>query len=240
MVLCAGRGGRLGGLTETIPKTLLEVDGGWTILDCALSTLAAAGTTQVRLVVGHAADVVARRVTKMETAHGVTVSLVENPHHASRNNAYSLSLGLVGLEGDLLVVNGDTLFESGVVARLVTAPPTPVTLAVDRVKHLGEEEMKVRFDGTGSLMAISKHLDAATVDGEYIGLARVSRSAIAGLGAALDRVWSRDPALYYEDAFGDLATSGGVVTMVDVGDLQWMEVDTPEDLERARMMSWRS
>ena len=56
MVLCAGRGMRLGDLTTTIPKTMLEVDGGWTILDRSLAALAKAGAARVSLVVGHGAD----------------------------------------------------------------------------------------------------------------------------------------------------------------------------------------
>jgi len=240
VLLCAGRGNRLGDLTETIPKTLLETGEGTTILDRALGALASIDIARATLVVGHAAEVVAGRVAAMERRHGLTLTLVDNPHHASRNNAYSLALGLAGLDRDVLVVNGDTLFEVAAPERLAAVPPAPVTLAVDRVKTLGAEEMKVLFDPSGSLVSISKALDTSTADGEYIGLSLISRGAIGDVVAALEGVWTRDPALYYEDGFGDLAAAGMRIAMVDVGDLPWIEVDTPEDLERARMMSWRS
>ena len=240
VVLCAGRGNRLGELTSALPKTMLEIRGGLTILDRALATLAAVGIRRARIVAGYFGDVLTRDVARMERAHGVPLVIVENAHHDSRNNAFSLALGLLGVDEDLFVVNGDTLFTPEAVRRLGGAPAAPVTLAVDRVKRLGDEEMKVRFDRDGSLEAISKQLDPAAADGEYIGLARVAGSAVPGLRGALDDVWSRDPALYYEDGFGGLAASGVSVTMVDVGDLPWIEVDTPEDLERARMMSWPS
>lgn len=240
MVLCAGRGMRLGDLTTTIPKTMLEVDGGWTILDRSLAALAKAGAARVSLVVGHGADALERRAAEMESRHSVTLTLVHNSHHASRNNAYSLALGLEGRREDLFVVNGDTLFEAEALERLADAPPAPVTLAIDRVKLLGEEEMKTHFGADGHLQAISKRLDPATAHGEYIGLARVDGSHVSDLVTALDGVWTRDPSLFYEDAFGDLAVTGVAISMVDVGDLPWIEVDTPGDLERARMMSWHS
>lgn len=240
VVLCAGRGNRLGALTETLPKAMLEIADGWSILDHALSALSAVGATRVRIVAGHSSAALEQDVPRMERTHRVSLTIVENSHHASRNNAFSLALGLLGLDDGLFVVNGDTLFAPEALVRLAATDPVPVSLAVDRVKPLGEEEMKVRFGPEGSLESISKDLDPAAADGEYIGLARVAGSAVPELRRALDGVWSRDPALYYEDGFGDLAAGGMPVTMVDVGDLPWIEVDTPVDLERARMMSWQS
>lgn len=223
-----------------LPKTLLEVGDGRTILDHTLGALAKVGVSRARLVVGHAADVVGGRLDLLENVHGVGLTARDNPHHDSRNNAYSLALGLEGSDEDVFVVNGDTLFDVDVLERLATAPAAAVTLAVDRIKVLGDEEMKVRFDDTGVLTTISKAIDPAGADGEYIGVARVAGGAIPGLVAALQGVWRRDASLYYEDAFGDLATGGAEITMVDVGDLPWIEVDTPYDLERARLMSWPS
>jgi choline kinase len=238
ILLCAGRGSRLGGVTEQIPKPLLEIGGGRSILDIALHSLAKVGTRRARIVAGHSADTLSRALGRLEETHGVSLALVENAHHSSRNNAFSLALGLEGLRESVFVVNGDTLFTPEVLVRLASAPPSPITLAVDRAKQLGREEMKAKFDERGLLQVISKEIDPRA-DGEYVGLARVAGSAVGVLERALGGVWGRDPTLYYEDGFGDLAAAGTAVTMVDVGDLPWMEIDTPEDLERARMTSWQ-
>ena len=48
MVLAAGPGRRLAPYTDTLPKTLVPVDGDRTILDIALANLKAAGWTTWR------------------------------------------------------------------------------------------------------------------------------------------------------------------------------------------------
>ena len=62
MVLAAGTGRRLRPDTDGLPKALLPVAGETTILDIALRNLAAAGLTEVVIVVGYAAGMVADRV----------------------------------------------------------------------------------------------------------------------------------------------------------------------------------
>ena len=55
MVLAAGAGRRLAPYTDTLPKTLVPVDGDRTILDIALANLKAAGLDDVAVVTGYAA-----------------------------------------------------------------------------------------------------------------------------------------------------------------------------------------
>ena len=78
LVLAAGAGRRLRPDTDVLPKALLPVAPGTTILDIALRNLAAAGLTDVVVVVGHAAAVIADASAGLERAHGVTLTLVHN------------------------------------------------------------------------------------------------------------------------------------------------------------------
>ena len=57
VILAAGRGTRLGSLTESTPKPLLEV-GGRPVLDHIVDGMAAAGVRQLTVVTGYLADVV--------------------------------------------------------------------------------------------------------------------------------------------------------------------------------------
>ena len=52
LVLAAGQGQRLRPDTDALPKTLLPVDGEFTILDVILRNLAKVGLTDVALVAG--------------------------------------------------------------------------------------------------------------------------------------------------------------------------------------------
>lgn len=240
VVLCAGQGRRLLPLTADLPKTLLDLGEGRTVLDHVLGSLAAAGVIDVRLVVGHASEEVSSRRAGFEARHGVRIELIDNPEHAALNNAYSLWLGLRDLEGDCFIANGDTLVTSEAVRRLHDGPAAGLALAIDSEKVLGDEEMKVIFDSSGRLTDISKGLDPGRADGEYVGVARLAESSIALFVESLERVWRSDGSLYYEDGIGDLANTGHRVSGVEVGGLPWIEIDTPEDLERAKMMQWHS
>jgi len=90
MVLAAGAGRRLQPYTDTLPKTLVPVDGERTILDIALANLKAVGLDDVAVVTGYAAGAVADRKAALERAHGVRIELVFNPRAEEWNNAYSL------------------------------------------------------------------------------------------------------------------------------------------------------
>ncbi|MBO0776811.1 MAG: NTP transferase domain-containing protein, partial [Actinobacteria bacterium] len=162
MVLAAGAGRRLRPDTDAIPKTLLPVAGQTTILDIALRNLAAAGLRDIAVVVGHCAAVVAERVPAMERAHGVSLTLIHNDRAQEWNNAYSLWLARGYLTGGALLVNGDTVHPATVEKTLLAARGAAgVILAIDDVKPLAEEEMKVVLDERRLLARITKQLDPA-------------------------------------------------------------------------------
>jgi choline kinase len=235
MVLAAGAGRRLKPDTDALPKALLPVAGTTTILDIALRNLAAAGLAEITVVVGHAAQAVADRVPALERAHGVTLTLVLNPRASEWNNAYSLWLARDHFARGALLVNGDTVHPSSVEKTLLAARGAAgVILAIDNVKPLGEEEMKVALDQRGLLAKISKRLDPAQADGEYIGATLIEPAAAGPLAQALEATWRRDPSLYYEDGYQELADRGGEVAVAPIGAVDWVEVDDHADLRRAR------
>ncbi len=241
MVLAAGAGRRLRPDTDALPKTLLPVAGTTTILDIALRNLAAAGLTDVAVIVGHAADVIADRVPDLERDHGVRLELVHNDRAQDWNNAYSLWLAREHLEQGVLLVNGDTVHPVSVEETLLKArdllPGAGLILAVDTVKQLADEEMKVTLDERGLLSRISKQLDPARADGEYIGAPLIQPLAARALADALEATWRHDPGQYYEDGYQELARRGGEIAVAPIGDIRWVEVDNHEDLRRARAIA---
>jgi len=243
LVLAAGAGRRLRPDTDRLPKTLLPVAGQSTILDIALRNLAAAGLTDVVVVVGYAASAVADRVPELEERHGVKLELVHNDRAEEWNNAYSLWLAREHFGAGVLMVNGDTVHPVSV-ERSVLAARRPglaadLILAVDTVKKLADEEMKVAADERGLLARITKQMDPADAHGEYIGVSLIEPRAAIALADALEATWRRDPGLYYEDGFQELADRGGAVALEPIGEVDWVEVDNHDDLERAREIAGR-
>jgi choline kinase len=240
LVLAAGPGRRLYPLTEALPKTLLPLSDGQTILDLALANLSAAGLEDVIVVTGFAAQRVEERAPELERRHGIRLQLLFNERAEEWNNAYSLWLAREAFVDGVLLVNGDTVHPRSVEDTLLAARGPDVLLAIDRQKQLGEEAMKVVLSANGTLRRISKEIDPASAAGEYIGVALVEPSGAEPLAAALEAIWRRDPSLYYEDGFQELADRGGEVHVAPIGAVDWVEVDDHADLARARELAFPS
>lgn len=235
MVLAAGAGRRLGDDTADLPKTLLPVAGERTILDIALHNLASVGLETVVIVTGFAAGRIDERVEDLQRKYGLRIETLFNPKAEEWNNAYSLWCARGEFGRGVLLANGDTVHPSSVEASLLAGRNgDDLVIALDQVKTLGEEEMKVHLTDAGLLDAINKSLEPSTAAGEYIGVTLIEPHAAGLLAEALQATFERDPQLYYEDGFQEFADRGGKVRGAAIGDVAWVEVDDDNDLARAR------
>jgi choline kinase len=240
MVLAAGAGRRLGPETADLPKTLLAVRGEDTILDIALSNLAAAGLEEAVVVTGYAFERIEERLPALQERHGLRVQTLYNPKALEWNNAYSLWCAREHFGRGVLLANGDTVHPPSVERTLLDARDGhELLIAVDQSKPLGEEEMKVHVSDAGMLERINKALDPASAHGEYIGLTLIEPGAADALAAALQTTFDRDPQLYYEDGFQEYADRGGRVGIAPIGEVDWVEVDDASDLAKAREVACR-
>jgi choline kinase len=240
MVLAAGAGRRLRPHTDTLPKALVPVDGETTILDIALRNLAAADLRDVAVVVGYASQVVEERRASLERRHGVRLTLVHNDRAEIWNNAYSMWLARDVMADGALMVNGDTVHPVSVEQTLLERRGPGLLLAMDDQKQLAEEEMKMQLDDAGRLRRITKLMDPATAQGEYIGATLIEPQVVAELASALQATFERDPDLYYEDGYQELVDRGVPVDVVAIPKgTSWVEVDDLADLERARQIACR-
>ena len=170
MVLAAGAGRRLRPYTDTLPKALVPVDGETTILDIALRNFAEVGLTDVVIVVGYAAGAVEERRADLERSYGVALTLVHNDKAEKWNNAYSLWLARDHLARRRPAGQRRHRAPGRRSRRRCWPRAAPsILLAIDTVKKLADEEMKVRSTPDGWLTRITKLMDPATAFGEYIG-----------------------------------------------------------------------
>jgi choline kinase len=235
MVLAAGAGRRLRPYTDSLPKALVPVDGDTTILDISLRNLAAVDLRDVVVVVGYAADAVAARQPELERRHGVRLTLVHNDKAEIWNNAYSMWLARDHFAEGVLMVNGDTVHPVSVEETLLAHRGPEVLLALDVEKPLAEEEMKVQIAEDGRLSRITKLMDPAQAYGEYIGATLIEPSALPQLPDSLEATFRRDPDLYYEDGYQEMADRGFRIGVQPIpAGTAWVEVDDHVDLARAR------
>ncbi len=234
VLLAAGTGTRLRPFTENLPKCLVDV-GGRPLLDRALSSIEGAGITDVVLGTGYRDDLIADFLGKR--AGKARVVCVKNERFDTTNNAYSLFCVRSAVRGPFILMDGDLLFESAVLSRLLEAEGDAV-LAVEKRKELGHEEMKVVLAEDGSIAEVSKEVDPKAAIGEAIGMARFSAELGRELFSTLERQAGEGRTnVFYEKAFEELIAAGRKLRVGDVSGLRAMEIDTPEDLERAKEMA---
>ena len=239
MVLAAGAGSRLGDETADLPKTLLGVDGDRTILDIALGNFAQVGLSDAVIVTGHAHDRLAERVPGLERATASSSSSSTTTRRSSGTTA--TRCGWRARRSPRACCSPTATPCTRLRSRSRCSPPAApeLLIAVDDVKPLGAEEMKVHVTADGYLDRINKALDPATAQGEYIGVTLIEPAAAGPLADALEATWRRDTTLYYEDGFQELADRGGRVGIAPIGAVEWVEVDDHVDLARAREVACR-
>ena len=237
MVLAAGAGRRLRPYTDTLPKALVPVDDETTILDLTLSNFSKVGLKDVAVIVGYKSKAVEDRKKDLESRHGVNLELIFNDKAEEWNNAYSLWCARDLFSQGFLLANGDTVHPVSVQETLLANKGPDILLAVDTLKKLADEEMKLTVDCAGNLAKITKLMDPESAFGEYIGLTLVEPQAAENLTSALEATWKLNPDLYYEDGYQEYVDRGGVISLQPIGDVSWVEVDNHDDLAKARSIA---
>jgi len=241
LVLAAGAGRRLRPYTDTLPKALVPVgpDGapdGPTVLDLTLRNFAEIGLTEAAVVVGYRKEAVYARKAALESAYGVALTLVDNDKAEEWNNAYSLWCARDVLREGVILANGDTVHPVSVERALLAARGggRRIILALDTVKKLADEEMKVVTEPGRGVRRITKLMDPAEATGEYIGVTLIEGEAAGDLADALKATFERDPDLYYEDGYQELVDRGHTLDVAPIGDIAWVEIDNHDDLAKGR------
>jgi choline kinase len=233
IILSAGQGRRLLPLTEKTPKCLLTVQDDVSVLEYQLRTLAACGITEAAVMVGFGADQVEDTV-RHQPVPGLEVRTVYNPFYRLSDNLATAWLARHEMQDDFLLLNGDTLFEVEVLARLLASPAAPLTLAINEKPAYDDDDMKVRLDGERRLTAVGKTLKG-DVTGESIGLMRFRAPGAAAFRSALEASIREPDALklWYLSVVNDLTSSMNIDTCAITG-LWWGEIDCLKDLTEVR------
>lgn len=222
IILAAGIGTRLRD-PRSRAKCLRKV-GGVSLVEHQLAILDGAGLTDVTLVVGHAEEDVRAHL-------GGRVHYVVNSSFADTNSLYSFLLAAKDVQDDVIVMNCDVLFHPDLLARLVDTDGD--ALLYDSGSGDDDEHMKVRIS-RGHLVEMSKVLSGDQVDGENVGVLRLSRQAVRDAVVAARRIIASGGRQAWLAAAINEVAGLHRIECLDVAGRPWVEIDYPEDLMRAR------
>jgi choline kinase len=191
------------------------------ILGRQIRLLREAGVTRITIVVGF------KKALIMEEFPDVYYSY--NPIYYVTNTSKSLAWALRHMDEDVLWLNGDVVFEAGVLDTLLRAPAENL-VCVDK-KRCGEEEVKYAQDNAGYIIAISKSV--AQPLGEALGINLVRKDSLPAFIKALDACEDTD---YFERGIELMIEAGEHVLPLDISAYRCVEVDFAADWELAQKM----
>lgn len=239
IILSAGQGSRLLPLTAELPKCMIDFSGR-SLIEWQIWALASQGVSDIHIVTGFMTEVVERELERIARP-GVTLTPHFNPFYKVADNLGSCWIAREAMEGDFLILNGDTLVAPPLVARVQQGGDYPICVTVDIKDHYDSDDMKVeRGDGGAGdrLVHIGKTLPERQTHAESIGFL-----AFRGQGGALFRehveAAMRTPAgveNWYLKVIDQIAATGKVGT-VSIAGMEWGEVDFLNDVERGETLT---
>jgi choline kinase len=230
IILAAGAGRRLG---LPIPKVMLEF-GGKTLLERHVAALHANGVDDIAVTVGYRAELIRDELARIGAAG--RIDLVDNPRYRE-GSIVSLwaQRERLAAGATVLLMDGDVLCDSRMIARLLAALPDNVLL-FDRAIEAGDEPVKICMRGEVIVDFAKVPEHAHDRHGESVGFFRFSAAMAAALAERVaSYVEAGRSGAEYEPAIRDLILAQPHrFGCADVSDLPWTEIDFDADVARAR------
>ena len=237
-ILSAGMGTRLDPLTRTCPKCMVHV-AGRPMMEYQLDALKRAGVDNCTIVVGYMAESV--RGHFGATYRGVSLSYVENKIYAETNNLYSFWLAKAELNEDVLLLEGDLVFNDQLVRQLVQMDEQNVAV-VDRFRSNMDGTVILASGGFADSMVLKSDQGSEFDYGpalKTVNIYRLSRETLMqAIVPEMEAFLAKGrTGMYYEAVFSSLIESGRMsMAVMNTGNNKWAEIDTLSDLRDAHRM----
>ena len=236
LILAAGFGKRLRPITDSIPKSMVEVDG-TPLLVNAMNHLVDAGISEIGIAVGHMASYIRERIG--EEFRGVPISYYENPRYLETNNVVSLYEALDFCDDDMLMLECDIFYRRELIDRLMAgegecsilvSPFNPETMDGTVIEVDGDKAVGLvlgkwqdeNFDYTNTRKTVNLYRFKKEFVQKYMPLVKWY----------VENVGEQS---YYEKVLGSLLYLRECdARIVEVPETMWCEIDDEEDLARAR------
>ncbi len=249
IILAAGMGRRLGELTRTQTKCMVEVNG-TRLIDRLLSQLSALPLTRIVIVVGYQAEGLCAHIS--EQFPELNIEYVMNDIFDRTNNIYSLALAKDKLlEDDTLLIESDLILDSRIF-RLLLDNEWPNLALVAKYESWMDGTM-VRLDDDGCITSFvpksSFRYDESALYYKTVNVYKFSREFLRTRYVPFLEVYVRAMGdnEYYEQVLRVLTFLDRTdLKALSIGNLKWYEIDDIQDLDIAETLFaegedlWRS
>lgn len=226
IIMAAGKGSRLGSMTEDRPKSLVEIKGK-TLLDINIDMLHRYGIWDITIVTGYMDEKI---IEATKDIPGITYEY--NPFYEFANVLGSYYMGMKNMHEDFVYLHADTICELSLFEELLRAEGDFV-LPVD-TKPCDDEAMKIRLENN-KIVEITKQMPVEDAGGEFIGIMKISKKAIEDLNNCThDLLRHKEYQSYFEAAVQEIINMNKYdIRMLDTKGRFWAEIDFLEDYQRA-------
>lgn len=219
VILAAGAGKRFRRLD--LPKPLTKLINGKSILEFQLETLSTfVSLNDVIIVVGHHKQKIMEQFPNQ--------LYVYNSNYAEENTSKSLLKALSKVNEDVLWLNGDVVVHPHALKSILSCKKNCMLVNQGDVH---DEEVKYRTHSKNKILEVSK--EVSNPEGEAVGINYFTAKDLNILKNNLAACADSD---YFEKAIELCIEQGIEVFSVPVPNWQCMEIDFPEDLDRANEM----
>lgn len=224
VILAAGMGTRLHPFTKNLPKCMLQIGQGETIIQRMVRLIKTADPGAKTIVVtGFKGPDIEASVKGCE--------FVNNPFYAVTNSIASLWFARDSLDDDVTILNGDIVVSEQLLREVAATRNKDFVLLDSSIKKDGDYNVQTSGD---HVVVMSKTLE--TYFGEYSGVTKLTRKSAALLKEEVCRMVS-DGSFneWYENALVQMILNAEFrLTYVDVAEHEWTEIDSVNHLLLAR------
>ena len=240
--IAAGKGSRLGSLTNNLPKPLVDVNGK-SIIERQINLLSKKNINDIVIVTGY----------KKEKFTFKNIEYVFNPNFLTDEQAGSLMRAREKFSGDVLIMFGDILFDEQILEQVLNVNDH-IAIAIDknwkksyleRNDNPIDKADKVLLKNNKIVQVSAKQIDADlnVETGELLGIMKLSSEGSKILIEHYEKLENNHIGKFHDaesfkkakfvDILQELISTGISINPIIITG-NWCEIDTPDDLARAK------
>lgn len=227
IILNSGMGTRLGNLTKDNPKSLVKLNENETIFSKAIKTLNTFGIDEFIITTGYLDNVLKDYVKT--SFPNLNFSFIHNPVYDKTNYIKSIDL-IPEIEDNVILLHGDLIFSKNVAKKTINSKKT--SMIIDSTIPIPEDDFKAKLVDNQVTYISTKYFESDAVACQPF-YKIINEDWKLWKDKIREYCQNNQTNVYAENALNQL-TDQIHITPIDIkGDL-CMEIDTPEDLKKAK------